>query len=166
MRKRRNKIEQAEFEADVIALRQAGLAFDQISTRLGAPVSTVHDAFSRALKAVPRNSAQDMLALHNMRLERLFRLINKEAERGSLAAVRVALEVLKQIAVLNGLNAPARIETTGRNGGPIQTEADSELRDAIMELTQEERDDYRALLIKIDARHQREEREGTRQRVN
>ncbi len=121
MSKRRNKEELAEFDANVVALRRSGLTFDEIGKRLGDSHANAHRAFQRAMKRVPIQSAIELRMLQNLRLEKMYlKAYSKMGdEKQGPQFAKQALDALKQIAELNGLNAPMVTvnEHIGKDGG-------------------------------------------------
>lgn len=160
MAKRRTKEELAEFDSNVIALRRSGLTFDEIGKRLNDSHVNAHRAFQRAIKRIPAQSIEELRILHNQRLEMMYLVASNKARDGRYGAqfLKQALDALKQIAELNGLNAPQVIqsEITGKDGGPIETATPVNIlgvsREEIDAMTQEERDVVRAICVKQIAR--------------
>ena len=146
---RRTKEELAEFDRQVLVLRRSGLTFDDIGNRLDDSGTNAHRAFQRAIKRIPAQSVEEFRILHNQRLEQIYLLCWQKAKSSDGAGpqfAKQALEALKQIADLNGLNAPEIVkqELTGKDGGPIETK--SELTaEYLGRLTQEERNQLRAI---------------------
>lgn len=96
---------------------------------------------------------EELRDLHHERLERLFTEVYRRAlahkdDMVALAALDRALKIMERQARLHGLDAPARTEITGVDGGPVELTAVQQARD-------------RAVAQVIELRASREENEQT-----
>ena len=154
--KRRTKAELADLAVEVINLRRIGLSYEEIGKKLDTPPATCHRVFKKAVERIPQQSIRDLRLLQYERLEGLYRIAmsHSEDEGAGPQFIKQALDALKQMAELNGLNAPQVIksEITGKDGGPIETATPVKILGVSQEdfkaMTQEERDVVRAICVR------------------
>jgi len=154
--KRRTKAELAKLATEVINRRRVGMSFEAISQELEVPTATCHRVFKKAIENIPQQSATELRLLQYERLEEIYRcaMLYVSDEKAGPAFMKQALDALKQIGDLNGLNAAKTIKTelTGADGGPIRTTGpiktfgitQAELGD----MSQEERDVIRSICVR------------------
>lgn len=70
---RERTIEDAELDRDAAKLRSKRLTYRQIADEMGSSVTTAHDRVRRALATVPREAAEELMALEMDMLDRLDR---------------------------------------------------------------------------------------------
>lgn len=112
-----------ERQEQALLLRRSGLAFSAIGQRLGISKSRAH-----ALVQLGMDSAREQILTQSdeLRIEEISRLdgmlatVYEKAAAGDLQAVDRVLKIGERRAKLLGLEAPVRIETTGKDGAPIE----------------------------------------------
>jgi hypothetical protein len=97
-------------EAHAVDLRTEGLTYREIGTRLGVTRQMATKIIMRALKALPRESAAQMVVLEGERLDAILAAMWPRAMAGSARHAMVALRVCERRARMFGLDAPARVE--------------------------------------------------------
>lgn len=118
------RLEAAERQLQALELRKKGATFGTI-----AKVLHFHDAHhaqysvQAALRRAALPVAQEYRALQLERLHSLLAGIWEKAQQGEHIALRDALEVLRQISSLLGLDAPLKQEISGPEGNPIEISA-------------------------------------------
>ena len=106
-----------------LELRRAGYSYDSIGRKIGLSKSRAHALVQMGLDEVRQQIAA---AVDNLRAEEVSRLdgmlakIYPKASRGDVAAIDRVLKIGERRAKLLGIEAPMRIETTGKDGAPIE----------------------------------------------
>jgi hypothetical protein len=90
-------------EAECLELRLEGCTFDEIAKKLGyANRSGAKKAYHRSLERIGQDTAGEALGLQFDRLNALLYAIWPHVEKGSLPAIRQALDVIDRIDHLFG----------------------------------------------------------------
>jgi hypothetical protein len=133
-------------EAEILRLKRLGLSFDAIAeqiTKVGRgeaqAMVTISDgitfppdyhisrqacckAFRKAITREPSLEAMEMRLVDTDRCEAMFLSLQAGIRKGDPRSVEVAVKVLVHKADLNGYRAPAKVEMTGKQGGPLAIE--------------------------------------------
>lgn len=97
-----------------------GMKFDDIANELGYnSKQAAFDAVSRELKAITREPAEEVLRLDLERLDRMWGIHYLNAQAGDAQALASCMRIMERRARLLGLDAPAKNEITGKDGGPL-----------------------------------------------
>jgi hypothetical protein len=97
--------EAAERRNRAVALRKAGADFEQIAEQVGfASRGAAHDAVMQAIRELPRENAEEALAVELERCDALLVGLWPKARRGDEKAVHAALRVMERRARLLGLD--------------------------------------------------------------
>lgn len=108
---------------DAVNLRKAGRTYDDIGIALGISKSAAHQLVSKWLHETHdklRESAQELRTIEANRLDEMQAAIYPQALKGDLLAVDRCVKISAARRALFGLDAPTKVETTGKDGGPIQ----------------------------------------------
>lgn len=118
-------LEQARLrQRQAVELRCQGYTFEQIAAKVG--YAGWQSARKAVVKTLERHTAEPSARLRNLMRERLTRLLRAhwdQAEAGDVKHTQVVLTILQQMSTLDGLNRPAKLEVTGKGGGPIDVQA-------------------------------------------
>jgi len=107
---RRVAARQAEGQAiEALALRMAGLSYDQIAERMGVDVVNVQKLVERQVTRARNTLSEPMRDLENSRLDRVQAAIWPDALKGDPTAVGLFLQISARRARMNGLDAPKQI---------------------------------------------------------
>ena len=144
-------------EAESLHLKRLGMSFEKIADHIVAvahgqqqamvPVpeqaqfpedysvsaQAVHRAFQRGIARLPNTEAEAYRKLDTERCEDLFLSLQPGIRKGDPRSVEVGVKVLAHKAEINGYQAPARIEMTGKGNGPLTIELFRQLCDAAEE---------------------------------
>ena len=127
---------------EAVELRIRGLDYADIAERQGCSVKTAWTRVQAGMRdtlELTKPAADQLRAEHNQRLGRYLDALNTEALAGDLQAVDRAVRILERLAKLNGLDAPAKQEITGAEGGPLDIRAvASEFKAKLMALSDAE----------------------------
>jgi hypothetical protein len=82
----------------------------------------VHRAFRRGIARLPNTEAEAYRKLDTERCEDMFLSLQPGIRKGDPRSVEVGVKVLAHKAEINGYQAPAKIEMTGKEGGPLAIE--------------------------------------------
>lgn len=107
----------------VLDLRRSGLSYSRIGEKLGITKQAAHRYVEKAMeetRAQIAASADVLRAEEVARLDAMLQGLWAKAKRGDAAAVDRVLRIGERRQKLLGLEAPVRIETTGRDGKPIE----------------------------------------------
>jgi hypothetical protein len=116
----RQRIFAAERHVRAIELRKAGVTFQQIADQLGyANAAGAHKAVTTALREMLREPTEELRALEVARLDHMLLGIWQKATSGGTWEIDRALKIMERRAALLGLDAPKRIENTGKDGAAI-----------------------------------------------
>jgi hypothetical protein len=99
-------------EALAVDLRAEGLTYREVGERLGITRQMATRVVKRGLATLVRESAAELLALDNERVDMVWRAMWPHARAGSAPHAMVCLKALERRARLFGLDAPARSEVT------------------------------------------------------
>jgi hypothetical protein len=92
------------------------------STEYIISAQAVHRAFQRGIARLPNTEAEAYRKLDTERCEDMFLSLQPGIRKGDPRSVEVGVKVLAHKAEINGYQAPARIEMTGKQGGPLEIE--------------------------------------------
>jgi hypothetical protein len=143
-------------ETEVIRLKRMGIAsFEMIADLLsragrGEQVPTVTlpegvtfppsyriskmgccKAYRRRMEKEPNLEAAEHRRLDTERCEELFLSLQAGIRKGDPRSIEAAVNVLAHKSEINGLKAPARVEMTGKGGGPMTVESFRRLCEAV-----------------------------------
>ncbi|GJI97019.1 hypothetical protein RugamoR57_37370 [Duganella caerulea] len=107
-----------------LELRKTGMSFQAIGDRLAISKEAAWQLVDGALtdyRAVVREAADEVRELELLRLDELTQTFRTLALTGDTAAATTYLKTMERRARLLGLDAAARTELTGRDGGPLQS---------------------------------------------
>ncbi len=114
------RITAKERQRECLELRKAGLSYQAIADHLGyKSKSTPHDAVMDAIHEIIREPAEDVLALELMRLDELWLPQWAQARKGDPKAMAACVKLMERRAKYLGLDAPTKVENTGKDGEPI-----------------------------------------------
>jgi hypothetical protein len=82
----------------------------------------VHRAFRRGIVRLPNAEAVELRKLDNERCEDMYLALQSGIRKGDPRSVEVGVKVLAHKAEINGYKAPAKVEMTGKQGGPLAIE--------------------------------------------
>jgi hypothetical protein len=85
-------------------------------------LQAVHRAFRRAIVRLPNAEAAELRKLDSERLEEMFLSLQTGIRQGDPRSIEVGVKVLMHKAEINGYKAPAKVEMTGKQGGPLAIE--------------------------------------------
>lgn len=106
-----------------LELRRMGLGYTAIAQQIGIGKSQAHRLVVAGLAdaAAKVSASADELRTEDVdRLDALLGSIWSRARKGEVAAVDRVLKILERRAKLLGIEAPVRIEATGKDGAPIE----------------------------------------------
>jgi hypothetical protein len=139
-------------QSAALELRRAGQDYREIGRRLDVSKSQAHryirDALRECVEQI-NGSADQLRAEELSRLDGMLGGLWADAKKGDPAAVDRVLKIGERRAKLLGLDAPARVEQTGKDGGPILTRNDGIDLGA---LTDEELAAYEGLVRAVEER--------------
>lgn len=108
---RKHEVDSAETKAEALRLRTAGLSYEEIADRLGyGNRSSAWHVVQRALRETIQEPADEYRTLHRRRLEAIVTAYWAEMQAGNEKAASVVARALADLAELDGLNAPKRLE--------------------------------------------------------
>lgn len=82
----------------------------------------VHSAFRRGIVRLPNAESAELRKLDSERCEDMFLSLQAGIRKGDPRSVEVAVKVLAHKAEIDGYKAPARVEMTGKDQGPLTIE--------------------------------------------
>lgn len=114
------RIEAVERARKALELRIRGADFEGIAKALGyADRSGAYRAVKAALDRVPAHDAKELRRINLERLNRLRLKNSPGVEEADPKALGMELSIQEREARYLGLDAPAKSEHTGKDGGPI-----------------------------------------------
>ena len=104
-------IDATDKQAAALELRRAGRTFEEIADALGySNKSGAYKAVMSALQETLREPAEEYRELHRSRLEAIVSAYWRDMQSGNEKAAAVVSRALADLAELDGLNAPKRVE--------------------------------------------------------
>jgi hypothetical protein len=103
--------------------RRAGPSFERIGEKMGISKVRAHQLVTEAMehtRQVIASGADELRAEEVARLDGMLEKLWPKARRGEVAAVDRVLKIGERRAKLLGIEAPVRIETTGKDGKAIE----------------------------------------------
>jgi hypothetical protein len=94
----------------------------QLTQEYSVSAQAVHRAFQRGIARLPNTEAEAYRKLDTERCEDLYLSLQPGIRKGDPRSVEVGVKVLAHKAEINGYQVPARIEMTGKQGGPLEIE--------------------------------------------
>ena len=107
------RVTSADRRVQALELRKAGYTYAQIGTTLGISAVMAHRHVVKALSVIRdkiSEQTEELRTLELQRLDNLFFVIYKRAEKGDLAAVDRCLRLMERRAKLLGLDAPTKTD--------------------------------------------------------
>ena len=116
-----------EREVKALEMRKTGACYRVIGEQLGVTDKAAHKSVKKALaklEAVAAEEAEEVRRLELERIDRALLAIWKQVQAGNLGAIDRMIKLQDRRAKYLGLDAPAKQELTGKDGGPVQYECD------------------------------------------
>jgi hypothetical protein len=107
------EIRAATIETNALLLREQGYSFDEIAEQLKIPRDMVGRAVNRALRAVKkqaRETAQDIVDLELLRLDRLYQIAMSHVRAGDLKAIDTAIKIMERRTKYLGLDSAVKMQ--------------------------------------------------------
>ena len=117
------KITALERERQSLDLRLTGLTYREIGEELKITEQGAYKAVIRALEKIKdkiEEKAEEVVIIEIQRLDKLFLIAFKKAERGDLSAIDRCLRIMERRAKLLGLDTPSKHELTGAEGNELK----------------------------------------------
>jgi hypothetical protein len=106
-----------------LELRASGASFRQIGQTLGVSKPRAFRIVRKALDELAEHCTDTAERVRQLELHRLDRYrLALDSRKSDPRAVDTLIRISERVAKLHGLDAPQRIEASGLNGGPIQTQ--------------------------------------------
>jgi hypothetical protein len=106
-----------------LELRASGASFRQIGEALSVSKPRAFRIVRKALDELVEHCTDTAERVRHLELHRLDRYrLALDSRKSDPRAVDTLIRISERVAKLHGLDAPQRIEQTGLNGGPIQTQ--------------------------------------------
>jgi len=106
-----------------LELRASGASFRQIGEALSVSKPRAFRIVRKALNELVEHCQETAERVRQLELYRLDRYrLSLDSRKGDPRTVDTLIRISERVAKLHGLDAPQRIEQTGLNGGPIQTQ--------------------------------------------
>jgi hypothetical protein len=107
-----------------LELRASGASFRQIGEALGVSKPRAFRIVRKALDELVEHCTDTAERVRQLELHRLDRYrLALDSRKSDPRTVDTLIRISERVAKLHGLDAPQRIEASGPNGGPIETEA-------------------------------------------
>lgn len=113
----------AKSREQALDLRRSGLSYQRIGEEMGISMARAHQLVAKAMEETHRAIAAGADALRAEEISRLDGMLAAlwpKAKNGDVAAVDRVLKISERKAKLLGIEAPVRIETTGKDGKAIE----------------------------------------------
>ena len=117
------KVKKHEQMIKALELRAGGASYRQIGNVLGVSKPRAFKIVRVALDELVQHCSETAERVKALELHRLDRYrLSLDARKGDPRTVDTLIRISERVAKLHGLDSPQRIEASGPNGGPIQTE--------------------------------------------
>ncbi len=110
----------AKRRAEALGYRKHGYTYHQIGEWMKCSHVTAYNLVKKSIKDIYREDACDLVDLELARLDDLQASIAEQALAGNLQALDAYLKIMDRRARYVGINAPTKLETTGKNGDAIK----------------------------------------------
>jgi len=103
----------AQRRVQALELRKAGYTYEQIGVALGISSQAAYKHVVKALGVINEKlseATEELRTLEVQRLDRLFEVMYKKAEKGDMNAIDRCVRLMERRAKLLGLDAPAKQE--------------------------------------------------------
>jgi hypothetical protein len=132
-----------------LELRASGASYLQIGKALSVSKSRAWRIVSKGLDDLVQQCQDTAERVRHLELYRLDRIrLSLDPKKGDPRVADTLIRISERVAKLHGLDAPQRIEASGPNGGPIETEEKMDYS----KLTVEELLQLDALMRKVQGR--------------
>jgi len=111
-----------ENQAMAIELRKQGYTYAEIGTRLKVTAPRAYQYVQKALQEIAKVTLQNAEDLRNLELERLdmaASAIAKAVKAGEINAINTLIRISESRRRLLGIDSPAKLEATGKDGEPL-----------------------------------------------
>ena len=118
------RLKGAENRGRALELRKSGASYRQIGEALGISLQRAHQLIMNELDRLSQlrlGTADELRRLELERLEMIALAIVSQVKKGDIKAGHLWLKTCESRRKLLGLDAPARAEISGPDGGPIET---------------------------------------------
>jgi hypothetical protein len=106
-----------------LELRASGASYLQIGKALSVSKSRAWRIVSKALDDLVQHCQDTAERVRTLELYRLDRIrLSLDPKKGDPRVADTLIRISERVAKLHGLDAPQRIEASGPNGGPIETQ--------------------------------------------
>jgi len=117
------KVKSHQQMIQALELRAAGASFLQIGKALSVSKPRAFRIVRKALDELVQHCQETAERVRQMELYRLDRIrLALDPKKSDPRVADTLIRISERVAKLHGLDAPQRIETSGPDGGPIQTE--------------------------------------------
>jgi len=117
------KVKSTQQMTEALELRAAGFSYRQIGKALSVSATRAFKIVGKAMEELVKHNCETVEQARQMELHRLNRMRTAlESKRSDPRVADTLLRISEREAKLRGLDAPQRIEQSGPDGGPIQTE--------------------------------------------
>ncbi len=107
------RITAAEKRKKALQLRKGGASYDAIARQVGyANRGGAHRAVTQELRELPKDDAEDVLALEVERLDQLLMALWPAAMKGNVRSAETVIRLMERRAKLQGLDAPVQATIT------------------------------------------------------
>jgi hypothetical protein len=142
------KVKKHEQMIKAFELRAGGASYRQIGNVLGVSKPRAFKIVRLALDELVQHCSETAERVKALELHRLDRYrLSLDARKGDPRTVDTLIRISERVAKLHGLDSPQRIEASGLNGGPIQTQ---EQQPDFSKFSFDELLIFRALQLKAD----------------
>jgi len=119
----RRKVRSHQQMIQALELRAAGASFRQIGEALSVSKPRAFRIVRKALNELVQHCQDTAERVRQLELYRMDRIrLCLDPKKGDPRVADTPIRISERVAKLHGLDAPQRIEASGPNGGPIQTE--------------------------------------------
>jgi hypothetical protein len=117
------KVKKHQQMIQALELRAAGASYRQIGEALSVSKPRAFRIVRKALDELVEHCTDTAERVRQLELHRLDRYrLSLDSRRGDPRTVDTLIRISERVAKLHGLDAPQRIEASGPNGGPIETQ--------------------------------------------
>lgn len=129
-RKSADNAKRMERRHHALQLRKVGATYREIAQTMrengAAPKnyspSTAYEDVTYELKRLDEHNQEEAAIVKRLELERLDRMLSAlddQIEAGDTKAINAALRISERRSAILGLDAPSKLETTGKDGAPL-----------------------------------------------
>ena len=115
----RQQVQTAKKRAEALEYRLKGAGYQQIAEWMKCSPESARRYVESAIDHIPKEASEKVIDMELTRLDVMLFALDAAVCNGEQTAIQTALRIMERRARYLGLDAATKVESTGKNGGPI-----------------------------------------------